>query len=54
MVFVTYNSDLGDAGEWMDDPEYPALFHWLRLPIGPELHHLRDDPLIPDQFVVFH
>lgn len=26
MVFVTYNSDLGDAWEWMDDPEYPALF----------------------------
>ena len=26
MVLVTYNSDLGDAWEWMDDPEYPALF----------------------------
>jgi len=26
MVLITYNSDLGDAWEWMDDPEYPALF----------------------------
>ena len=24
MVVATYNSDLGDAWEWMDDPEYPA------------------------------
>jgi len=26
MVLVTYNSDLGDAWEWMDDPNYPAEF----------------------------
>jgi len=26
MVLITYNSDLGDAWEWMDDPEYPARF----------------------------
>jgi hypothetical protein len=26
MVVVTYNSDLGDAWEWMDDPDYPAEF----------------------------
>ncbi len=26
MVLITYNSDLGDAWEWMDDPQYPALF----------------------------
>ena len=26
MVLITYNTDLGDAWEWMDDPEYPALF----------------------------
>ena len=24
MVVITYNSDLGDAWEWMDDPDYPA------------------------------
>jgi len=24
MVVVTYNSDLGDAWEWQDDPEYPV------------------------------
>jgi hypothetical protein len=24
MAVVTYNSDLGDAWEWLDDPEYPA------------------------------
>ena len=26
MVLITYNSDLGDAWEWMDDPDYPAEF----------------------------
>jgi hypothetical protein len=26
MVVITYNSDLGDAWEWMDDPEYPEKF----------------------------
>jgi len=26
MVLITYNSDLGDAWEWMDDPEYPSPF----------------------------
>lgn len=26
MVVVTYNSDLGDAWEWMDDPDYPEPF----------------------------
>ena len=26
MILITYNSDLGDAWEWMDDPDYPALF----------------------------
>jgi hypothetical protein len=26
MVLITYNSDLGDAWEWMDDPDYPAVF----------------------------
>jgi hypothetical protein len=25
-VLITYNSDLGDAWEWMDDPEYPEAF----------------------------
>jgi len=26
MVLITYNSDFGDAWEWMDDPEYPVKF----------------------------
>jgi hypothetical protein len=26
MVLVTYNSDLGDAWEWMDEPCYPELY----------------------------
>jgi len=26
MILATYNSDLGDAWEWMDDPDYPAEF----------------------------
>ena len=24
MVFITHNSDYGDAWEWMDDPNYPS------------------------------
>ena len=26
MVLITYNSDFGDAWEWMDDPDYPSKF----------------------------
>jgi hypothetical protein len=26
MVVITYNSDLGDAWEWMDDPGYPEMY----------------------------
>ena len=26
MVVITYNSDLGDAWEWMDEPCYPELY----------------------------
>jgi Domain of unknown function (DUF4159) len=26
MVLITYNADLGDAWEWMDDPDYPSKF----------------------------
>lgn len=26
MILITYNADLGDAWEWMDDPDYPAKF----------------------------
>ncbi len=26
MVFITHNSDFGDAWEWMDDPDYPSEF----------------------------
>ena len=26
MILITYNSDLGDAWEWMDDPDYPSKF----------------------------
>jgi hypothetical protein len=26
MVLITYNSDLGDAWEWMDEPCYPELY----------------------------
>jgi len=26
MILITYNSDLGDAWEWMDDPLYPSKF----------------------------
>jgi hypothetical protein len=26
MVLITYNSDLGDAWEWMDNPCYPEKY----------------------------
>ena len=26
MVFITHNSDFGDAWEWMDEPGYPSEF----------------------------
>ena len=26
MTVITYNSDLGDAWEWMDDPDYPEVY----------------------------
>jgi uncharacterized protein DUF4159 len=26
MVLITFNSDYGDAWEWMDDPDYPSEF----------------------------
>jgi hypothetical protein len=26
MTVITYNSDLGDAWEWMDDPQYPEVY----------------------------
>jgi hypothetical protein len=26
MTVITYNSDLGDAWEWMDDPQYPEMY----------------------------
>ena len=26
MMVITYNSDLGDAWEWMDDPDYPEVY----------------------------
>jgi hypothetical protein len=26
MVAISYNSDIGDAWEWADDPRYPSQF----------------------------
>ena len=46
MVLITYNSDLGDAWEWMGRPPVPRGLHRLRLSPRHELHRLRDDPLI--------
>ena len=51
MVLITYNSDLGDAWEWMDDPEYPAPFTGYAYRLG-ELHHLRNDPLIRSECTI--
>jgi hypothetical protein len=34
MVLITYNSDYGDAWEWMDDPNYPSEFTTYAYRIG--------------------
>ncbi|MGD0500735.1 MAG: DUF4159 domain-containing protein [Bryobacteraceae bacterium] len=34
MVAITYNSDVGDAWEWADDPRYPAPFADLAIRLG--------------------
>jgi hypothetical protein len=34
MVAISYNSDLGDAWEWADSPEYPERFSDLAIRIG--------------------
>ncbi len=34
MVAISYNSDIGDAWEWADDPSYPERFSSLAIRIG--------------------
>src|SRR5262249_49990679 len=34
MVAISFNSDLGDAWEWADEPEYPERFADLAIRIG--------------------
>ena len=34
MVAISYNSDIGDAWEWADDPEYPARYSDLAIRLG--------------------
>ena len=34
MVAISYNSDLGDAWEWADDPRYPAPFADFAIRLG--------------------
>ena len=34
MILITYNSDLGDAWEWMDDPDYPTKFTGYAYKLG--------------------
>jgi hypothetical protein len=34
MVAISYNSDLGDAWEWADDPYYPEKFSGLAIRLG--------------------
>ena len=47
MVLVNWNTDLGDAWEWAENPYYPPALLQLRLRDGDQLHHLRDGALIP-------
>jgi hypothetical protein len=34
MVFITHNSDYGDAWEWMDDGDYPSEFTTYAYELG--------------------
>ena len=34
IVAISYNSDIGDAWEWADDPEYPAQFADFAIRLG--------------------
>ena len=34
MVAISYNSDVGDAWEFADDPRYPARFADLAIRLG--------------------
>jgi hypothetical protein len=34
MVAISFNSDLGDAWEWADDPRYPEKFSGLAIRVG--------------------
>jgi hypothetical protein len=34
IVAISYNSDIGDAWEWADDPRYPAKFADLAIRLG--------------------
>ena len=34
MVAISYNSDLGDAWEWADEPQYPEKFSDLAIRVG--------------------
>jgi hypothetical protein len=34
MIAISYNSDIGDAWEWADDPYYPARFADLAIRLG--------------------
>jgi hypothetical protein len=34
LVAISYNSDVGDAWEWADDPSYPARFSDLAMRLG--------------------
>jgi hypothetical protein len=34
MVAISYNSDLGDAWEWADEPRYPEQFSALAIRLG--------------------
>ena len=34
MIAISYNSDLGDAWEWADSPEYPEKFSGLAIRVG--------------------
>ena len=34
MIFLTRNCDLGDAWEWVNDPNYPAQYGLMAYKVG--------------------
>ncbi len=45
VIAIAHNSDVGDAWEWADSPNYPEPAMELAYQHRHQLHHLRNDSL---------